>query len=174
MSPIFLNLSEVLRIHRDQIERYGGDPGIRDPDLLKSAIAMPMSGFGGQFLHENPFEMAAAYLFHITKNHPVVGGNKRTGVVCALVFLELNGIDVNVDEDILVEIVISLAEGGVEKKPLRTFFEGALSNNQRKTLLPKSIFHREENEDEEDDFQGLHKIHFRGPPYLGLKTGYPF
>ncbi len=122
MSPVFLDLSEVMRIHRDQIERYGGDPGIRDLDLLKSAIAMPMAGFGGQFLHEDLFEMAAAYLFHITKNRPFIDGDKRTGVVCALVFLELNGIEINVDESTLAEMVISLVEGGVEKKALADFF----------------------------------------------------
>ena len=81
-----------------------------------------MAGFGGQFLHEDLFEMAVAYLFHITKNHPFIDGNKRTGMVCALVFLELNGIEINVDEDTLAEMVISLAEGGVEKKALADFF----------------------------------------------------
>ena len=81
MNPIFLSLAEVLEIHRDQIERYGGDPGIRDLDLLQSALAIPAAGFGGQYLHNDLYEMAAAYLFHITQNHPFVDGNKRTGAV---------------------------------------------------------------------------------------------
>jgi death-on-curing protein len=78
MPPVFLNLAEVLEIHRDQIERYGGQPGIRDLDLLQSALAMPAAGFGDRYLHEDLLEMAAAYLFHIARNHPFVDGNKRT------------------------------------------------------------------------------------------------
>jgi len=122
MSPVFLNLSEVLRIHRDQIERYGGEPGIRDLGLLQSALAMPAAGFGGRFLHNDLFEMAAAYLFHITRNHPFVDGNKRTGAACALVFLELNDIEINASEDELVEIVTAVAEGRAEKEAIADFF----------------------------------------------------
>ena len=122
MSPIFLNLSEVLRIHRDQIERYGGEPGIRDLGLLQSALAMPAAGFGGRFLHNDLFEMAAAYLFHITRNHPFVDGNKRTGAVCALVFLELNDMEINAGEDELVEMVTAVAEGRMEKEAIADFF----------------------------------------------------
>ena len=57
-NPIFLSLGEVLEIHRDQIERYGGDLGIRDLGLLQSALAMPAAGFGGRYLHTDLFEMA--------------------------------------------------------------------------------------------------------------------
>ena len=122
MSPVFLNLSEVLHIHRDQIERYGGQPGVRDLGLLQSAASMPSAGFGDRFLHEDLFEMAAAYLFHITRNHPFMDGNKRTGAVCALIFLELNGIEVNVSEDSLVEMVIAVAEGKAGKDAIADFF----------------------------------------------------
>jgi death-on-curing protein len=122
MSPVFLNLSEVLRIHRDQIERYGGEPGIRDLGLLQSALAMPAAGFGGRFLHNDLFEMAAAYLFHITQNHPFVDGNKRTGAACALVFLELNDIEVEASEDALVDIVLAVAEGKADKASVAEFF----------------------------------------------------
>ena len=85
MNPVFLELHEILEIHRDQIERYGGDPGVRDLELLKSAVAMPMAGVREKYLHGDLFEMAAAYLYHIVQNHPFVDGNKRTGLVAALV-----------------------------------------------------------------------------------------
>jgi death-on-curing protein len=62
--PEFLTLDEILEIHRDQIERYGGDEGIRDSGLLESAVAMPQQSFGGEYLHRDIFEMAAAYAFH--------------------------------------------------------------------------------------------------------------
>lgn len=86
MTPVFLTLDEALDIHRDQIQRYGGSSGIRDLGLLQSALAQPQAAFAGQFLHADLIEMAAAYLFHITQNHPFVDGNKRTGTAAALVF----------------------------------------------------------------------------------------
>ena len=77
----FLNLGEVLEIHRDQIARYGGLPGLRDLDLLKSAVAMPQATFDGEFLHTDIFEMAAAYLFHIVGCDEIAtaNGRKRLG-----------------------------------------------------------------------------------------------
>lgn len=122
MAPVFLNLSEVLAIHRDQIQRYGGAPGIRDLGLLESAVAMPMSGFGGDFLHNDLFEMAAAYLFHIAQNHPFVDGNKRTGTAAALVFLEINGVGVEVGQDVLADMVLAVTEGKADKPAIAEFF----------------------------------------------------
>ena len=75
----FLELSDVMQIHVDQIANYGGSIDIRDPNLLESAIEQPRATYGGSYLHAFPFEMAAAYLFHIVMNHPFVDGNERTG-----------------------------------------------------------------------------------------------
>ena len=86
MECIFLSYDEILEVHDDQILRYGGSNGIRDKKLLFSALAQPGISFGGQYLHETIFEMAAAYLYHIIKNHPFLDGNKRTGIVSALIF----------------------------------------------------------------------------------------
>jgi hypothetical protein len=73
----FLRVDDVLGMHEDQIERYGGSPELRDPGLLSSAVETPRATFGGRLLHETLFDMAAAYLFHIVQNHPFVDGNKR-------------------------------------------------------------------------------------------------
>jgi death-on-curing protein len=89
MTPVFLTTEEVLVIQADQIRRYGGSEGLRDENLLLSALAMPQSGFGGEYLHGDDFEMAAAYLFHIVMNHPFIDGNKRVGAVAARLFLTL-------------------------------------------------------------------------------------
>jgi death-on-curing protein len=72
---IFLTLAEVIDIHTDQIERYGGSPGVRDMNLLSSAVAMPSASFGSDYLHADICEMAAAYAFHIAQNHPFIDGN---------------------------------------------------------------------------------------------------
>ena len=119
--PKFLSLNEVLSIHQDQITRYGGAPGIRDIDLLKSALGIPPATYGGEFLHTDIFEMAASYLFHIVKNHPFVDGNKRTGAVAALIFLDLNGFDFHASEDDFAEMVLAIAGGEMSKAQLAVF-----------------------------------------------------
>jgi death-on-curing protein len=121
VEPSFLSLGEVLTIHRDQIERYGGALGIRDMGLLQSAVAMPAAGFGGQYLHGSLHEMAAAYLFHIVQNHPFLDGNKRTGAVAAVVFLELNGLELEADEDDFEALVTSVAKGASDKGAITEF-----------------------------------------------------
>ena len=69
MQPLFLDLERVPRTHVSLIEHYGGAEGVRDVGLLHSAIAMPQASFGGEFLHKDLFEMAAAYLYHIVPPH---------------------------------------------------------------------------------------------------------
>lgn len=120
--PQFLGLDEVIEIHRDQIERYGGHPGIRDIELLKSAVAVPVAGFGEDYFHADIYEMAAAYLFHIIRNHPFVDGNKRTGAVAAVVFLMLNGAECHADEEAFESMVRSVSEGKMDKAGAAGFF----------------------------------------------------
>ena len=117
----FLGLQEVLEIHRDQVTRYGGTAGIRDLNLLKSALGMPGATFNGEFLHTDVYEMAAAYLFHLVKNHPFLDGNKQVGAVAALVFLALNGHDFQAPEDDLAETVLAVARGEIGKSELTVF-----------------------------------------------------
>jgi death on curing protein len=119
--PTFLSLPEVLEIHEDQVARYGGASGIRDIELLKSAVGMSSVTYGGHFLHTDICEMASAYLFHLVQNHPFVDGNKRTGVVAALVFLALNGFDFDAPEDDLAEMVLSVARGELDKAGVTVF-----------------------------------------------------
>lgn len=122
MEPIFLTLEEVIDIHADQITHYGGTAGIRDMMLLQSAVAMPQAGFGDQYLHTDLFEMAAGYLFHIVQNHPFVDGNKRVGATAALVFLELNQVDLKITNTALVQLVLDVAQGRAGKAAVAEFF----------------------------------------------------
>ena len=121
--PRFLLLEEVLRIHAHQVDGYGGALGVRDTGLLLSAIAAPRASFGGGFLHGTLFEMAAAYLFHLARNHPFVDGNKRAALASALVFLELNGASVDAPDAALVELVVRVATGDASKAEAAMFFE---------------------------------------------------
>lgn len=119
--PLFLTLDEVLGIHADQLRRYGGRRGIRDLGLLQSALAMPRATFEGQLLHGTIFEMAAAHLFHLARNHPFADGNKRTALMTALAFLGLNGHRLEADPDALYELVIGVATGRVDKAEVSVF-----------------------------------------------------
>ena len=128
MSPSFLDLAEVVEIHADQLERYGGRPGVRDWGLLQSALAMPRAGAQGQYFHSFPFEMAAAYLFHITLNHPFTDGNKRVAAVSTLIFLELNGVPIVISNKDLVTLVLAVAEGKLDKPAIAHRLEKRAGN----------------------------------------------
>ena len=123
MDPLFLTLEEVLAIHEDRIRKYGGSSGVRDLGLLESAIGTVTVTFGGEFLHHTIFEMAAAYLFHICKNHPFIDGNKRTALACALTFLRMNGVRFAFEENALYDLVIGVSEGRVTKAEVAVFFQ---------------------------------------------------
>ena len=119
--PFFLTLDDLIVIHANQIANYGGCEGIRSQDLLDSAVAMPQSAFGGEYLHAGIHEMAAAYLFYIVKNHPFVDGNKRAGTVACLVFLECNGLTCTASNDDLADFTLKVADGRCDKTDATIF-----------------------------------------------------
>ena len=121
--PTFLALDDVLALHARSIEQFGGSHGIRDVGLLESALAMPAAGLGGDYFHPTLHEMAAAYLFHLCKNHPFVDGNKRTALASAAVFLQVNGRRLVAEPDALYEMVHGVAADAVSKAEAAVFFE---------------------------------------------------
>ena len=121
-SPRFLTLEEVLEIHLDQIDRYGGAAGLRDANLLDSAVQSPAMTFGGAYLNADLFQMAATLLFSLVNNHPFIDGNKRTGTAAALVFLSLNGIEIREDEPALGDLVVSVASGTSSREAVADYF----------------------------------------------------
>lgn len=123
MDPLFLTLDEVLALHAEQVHLFGGSSGLRDLGLLQSAMGSVEATFGGVFLHETIFEMGAAYLYGICRNHPFLDGNKRTAVASALTFLDMNGIEVDAEEDIFYGLVIGVAEGRISKAAVAVFLE---------------------------------------------------
>ena len=123
IEPEFLTLEDVLQIHEAQIEAYGGISGIRDQGLLESAVMMPQASFDGEYLHQNLFEMAAAYTFHLAENQTFLDGNKRTALVSALVFLDINGFEI-LDENMrLYDAMIAIANKQMNKYDLAKLFE---------------------------------------------------
>lgn len=120
--PLFLTLDEVLEMHNEQIELYGGSHGLRDVAALESAVATPQATFGGEYLHGSLAAMAAAYLFHLTQNHPFIDGNKRIRANAAITFLHINGLETTFSGERYVELVLGVAQGQVSKEQLTEFF----------------------------------------------------
>ena len=112
---LFLDVEDVLELHATQLNVFGGAAGLRDRGLLESAVAQPQASFGADFTHEGLFAMAAAYLFHVVSNHPFVDGNKRAGLLSAVVFLEVNGISLDHPADALYELTMGIAESRIVK-----------------------------------------------------------
>ena len=123
LEPVFLSIDNILSIHARMIDEFGGLPGVADQGLLESAVAMPSAGFAGEFLHKNLPAMAAAYLFHICKNHPFFDGNKRVAVVASEIFLNINGMQLDVDNEELKQLCLGVAAGEISKDETVTFFE---------------------------------------------------
>lgn len=118
----FLEIQDILLLHANQVELYGGEHGVRDLNLLESALAQPRATFGGEYLHKDVFEMAAAYLYHIVQNHPFIDGNKRTGAVAALVFLDLNGVEIDAPKGSIHDLTMAVASGQAGKPEIAEFF----------------------------------------------------
>lgn len=133
MTPRFLTLEDLLLLHEDRIARYGGTLGVRDIGLLQSALGMPTATFSGALLHESVPHMAAAYLFHVAKNHPFLDGNERTALAAAIAFLALNGWSLDADPDELIETVLGVVAGTISKSALAVFFEKHARQKRRRS-----------------------------------------
>lgn len=118
---IFLTTSQVEGFHKDQLEQYGGQDGLREPGLLESAVEQAKATYyyGSQNVHE----AAAAYLFHIAENQPFVDGNKRTACDAMLTFLAVNGQDIQFEEIFPFELCIAIATKKITKKDIAKCLE---------------------------------------------------
>jgi death on curing protein len=110
-------------MHADLIRRYGGILGIRDRGLLASALAQPKMTVQRKFLHRTIFDKAAAYGFHVCRNHPSLDGNKRIAFVLMNVFLHKNGWILEASEEEAYGTMIALASGNLTKPDLSTWLK---------------------------------------------------
>lgn len=122
-TPKFLTVDQVVALHELQINEFGGVHGVKNESLLLSALAQPESGFGEEYFHKDLFSMAAAYLFHLVKNHAFHDGNKRIAALTAAVFLEINGLIVVADEDEFEKLVLDAAQSLATKEQIAEFFK---------------------------------------------------
>lgn len=108
---IRLTKEQVISIHRSLIEATGGTDGVRDMGLLESALEAPFQTFGGNDLYPALIQKAARLGYSLVSNHPFVDGNKRIGIHTMLVFLALNGVEIECSQKELIDVGLSLADG---------------------------------------------------------------
>ena len=114
--PIWLDIDTVLDFHAEQLALFGGADGIRDHGLLDSALARPLNKFG--YGENSIAALAAAYGFGIARNHPFIDGNKRTALASMIVFLGLNGMDLDAPQEAATAMILSLAAGEITEDVL--------------------------------------------------------
>lgn len=124
----FFTVEQVIEIHDVFLEDHGGLSGIRDKGLLISAVQMARASMFGQYLHKTIYDKAAAYLFHIVQNHPFNDGNKRTGALTTILFLEENGIKISFSDHDYEEFVVSVAQGQKNKEEIAYFLKHGKEN----------------------------------------------
>ena len=118
--PVWVEARDVLELHDRLLALDGGAMGLRDNGLLQSALARPRQLYAYAD-NPNPIDMAAAYTAGILRNHPFFDGNKRTGFVVGILFLELNGYNFIATEEAATQAVLGLAAGALDEAGYRTF-----------------------------------------------------
>lgn|SRR5574341_180173 len=119
----YLQLDEVLRIHERAIRQYGGSPELADLGRLESALATPQQTVFGEDLYPDLASKAAILFYLLIKNHAFVDGNKRTGFLCLLRFLHLNGYGLDATNDELYEFTIAVATSKLDKDQITRWIQ---------------------------------------------------
>jgi death-on-curing protein len=114
--PEWLDIDIVLDFHAEQLALFGGADGIRDRGLLESALARPINKF--TYGETGLAALAAAYGFGVARNHPFIDGNKRTAMASIIVFLGLNGIELDAPQAAATAMILSLAAGEITEEVL--------------------------------------------------------
>lgn len=118
MEPVWISPDLIRAIHERQLTEHGGGSGVRDEGMLESALARPRQKYAYGGAAVDVIELAAAYAFGMSRNHPFVDGNKRTAAVACEVFLELNGHTLLASDEDLYPLFLGLAAGEVSEEAL--------------------------------------------------------
>ncbi|WP_094551364.1 type II toxin-antitoxin system death-on-curing family toxin [Petroclostridium xylanilyticum] len=113
-----LSIPQIVMMHSALIKETGGLDGIRNENLLDSAVNAPFQTFGGEYVYKTLEAKAARLGYSLVKNHPFVDGNKRIGMLAMLVFLEINGIELTCSDQDIIETGLKLAAGEMDDKQL--------------------------------------------------------
>jgi death-on-curing protein len=129
---IHLSVETVREIHAEALRKFGGSDGIRDENLLASAVLTPQSSFGGKSPYADLVEIAGAYLFYLCGNHPFIDGNKRTAMMAAIVFLRLNEIEPVPDSDEWERLVLDVASSKLDRDETTRRLRKLVKNSGKK------------------------------------------
>ncbi len=126
--PIWIDVREAVLVHDRLLAIEGSRVGVRDAGLLESALARPrqLHTYGEK---ADLVEMAAAYVAGIVRNHPFVDGNKRTGFVVGVLFLEINGYRLTAAEEDAAQVVMNLAAGTLDELGLAAWLRGNVEHD---------------------------------------------
>ena len=113
-----LSIPQIVMMHSALLKETGGLDGIRDENLLDSAVNAPFQTFGGEYVYKTLEAKVARLGYSLVKNHPFVDGNKRIGMLAMLVFLEINGIELTCSDQDIIETGLKLAAGEMDDKQL--------------------------------------------------------
>jgi death-on-curing protein len=119
---VYLSRGQVVALHRLQVVRFGGAPGLRDKGALESAVARPRMTFGGEDLYPDVPAKAAALMHSLVMDHPFVDGNKRVGAHAAVLFLLVNQLQPGFEPGELTRVTLALARGEVSAEALTIWF----------------------------------------------------
>ena len=125
---ILLTVDEIIYLHSKLVARTGGSDGLRDKDLLESAVFSPLGGFGDEEAYPTIEEKAARLMYSLVNNHAFIDGNKRIGVVVMLTTLRLNEIKLKYTQTELMELGLKTASGNADYNSILTFIKSHLRN----------------------------------------------
>jgi len=138
-----LSVDVVREIHAEALKKFGGLGGVRDENLLASAVLTPQSSFGGKSPYTDMVDVAAAYLFYICRNHPFLDGNKRTAMMAAIVFLRLNGIEPQPDSERWEKLMLDVAASRLDRDQTTARLRNLLKHRRRSNTKKKRTRERE-------------------------------
>ena len=116
---IFFDYEQVIKLHSTLISKTGGIDGVRDDNLLDSALKTPFQTFGGKDLYPEILDKASQLCYSLIENHPFTDGNKRIGVHLTLLFLKINNIELSYSQKELIEFGLSVAAGNMNKEDIK-------------------------------------------------------
>jgi death on curing protein len=128
--PLWIEMRDALAIHDRQLALHGGGGGVRDPGLLESALARPRQHYS-YARSPGVIELAGLYTAAIIRNHPFIDGNKRTGFVTGILFLELNGFDFEASEEDATQAILGLAAGTLDEADYLVWLQENSRRNHR-------------------------------------------
>ena len=129
-NPIWIDERDALTLHDRLLALHGGKAGVRDENLLRSALARPQQCLS-YAEDADIFDMATAYTAGIVRNHPFIDGNKRTGFVVGILFLELNGYHVTANEEEAAQAILNLAAGTLDETGYTAFLRANTAHRRK-------------------------------------------